>query len=209
MGRGYVRHVRRKKSLAVINPPQKKRVPHCLLCWIHGWTKNMAEKKGLQKRRLGSLQTKKRLKFIIRKQQKSQETKKKRVICFWLLPMLKKTLWDQCLKKKCDQKKWCVWSLKIHGSGLVPPVSVYIQIHPKVFDSMKPSPLNNLNTGPRIHQNVDLSNVFGGRFSNRDPQPSQFVFFLILREMGQDNIHRLGDVRFLGKRYETYHHCDN
>lgn len=74
-------------------------------------------------------------------------------------------------------KKWCVWILKIHGSGLVPPVSVYIQIHPKVFDSMKPSPLNNLNTGPRIHQNVDLSNVFGGRFSNRDPQPSQFVFF--------------------------------
>lgn len=115
MGRGYVRHVRRKKSLAVINPPQKKRVPHCLLCWIHGWTKNMAEKKGLQKRRLGSLQTKKRLKFIIRKQQKSQETKKKRVICFWLLPMLKKTLWDQCFKKKCDQKNGVFESWKFTG----------------------------------------------------------------------------------------------
>lgn len=132
MGRGYVRHVRRKKSLAVINPPQKKRVPHCLLCWIHGWTKNMAEKKGLQKRRLGSLQTKKRLKFIIRKQQKSQETKKKRVICFWLLPMLKKTLWDQCFKKKCDQKMVC---LNLENSR-VWSGSPCISIHPNPSQSL-------------------------------------------------------------------------
>lgn len=209
MGRGYVRHVRRKKSLAVINPPQKKRVPHCLLCWIHGWTKNMAEKKGLQKRRLGSLQTKKRLKFIIRKQQKSQETKKSGWFVFGCSQCLKKHFETNVLKKMRPKKKGVFEAWKFTGLVWFPLYQYTSKSIPKSL-----IPWSHHHSTISTPDQESTKTWTWATFLVEDlvigiPNRPNLFFFLILREMGQDNIHRLGDVRFLGKRYETYHHCDN